>query len=81
MLRLLDGLEAVIRRILVISGDPARGLRGMLRVKTVAGIFLLTMRVWMKDDSNDLATTMKMLDQRISQAEEWGTSLRVFDKE
>jgi hypothetical protein len=78
-LRLLDGLEAVIRRILIISGDPARGLRGMLRVKGVAGVFLATTRVWMKDDSNDLATTMKMLDQRMSQAEEWGISLRVFE--
>jgi ubiquinone biosynthesis protein COQ9 len=78
-LRLLDGLEAVIRRILVISGDSARGLKGMARVKGVAGVFLATGRVWMKDESNDLAATMKMLDQRMLQAEEWGISLRVFD--
>ncbi|MDC1382502.1 hypothetical protein N8500_03365 [Candidatus Puniceispirillum sp.] len=76
--RLLDGLEAAIRRILMISGDPANGLKGMLRVKGVAGVFLLTSRVWMKDDSPDLAATMKMLDQRMSTAEEWCTSLRVF---
>ncbi len=78
-LRLLVGLEALIRHILVMSGDPAPGLKGMMRVKGVAGIFLATARVWMKDDSNDLAATMKMLDQRISQAEEWGISLRIFD--
>ena len=36
-------------------------------------------RIWMKDDSNDLTATMKMLDQRMLQAEEWGMSLRVFD--
>ena len=79
--RLLDGLEATIRRILMISGDPADGLKGMLRVKGVAGVFLVTSRVWMKDDSPDLAATMKMLDQRMSTAEEWCTSLRVFDLE
>lgn len=78
-LHLLVGLEALIRRTLVMSGDPARGLKGMARVKGVAGVFLATARVWMKDDSNDLASTMKMLDQRMSQAEEWGISLRVLD--
>jgi hypothetical protein len=32
----------------------------------------------MKDDSPDLAATMKMLDQRMVKAEEWGISLRLF---
>ena len=50
-----------------------------MRVKGVAGVFLATACIWMKDDSNGLAATMKMLDQRMSQAEEWGISLRVFD--
>ena len=50
-------------------------------MKGVTGVFLATARIWMKDDSNDLAATMKMLDQRMSQAEEWGISLRVFDGE
>ena len=78
-LRLLAGLEALIRHILVMSGDRALGFKGMVRVKGVACVFLATARVWMKDDSNDLAATMKMLDQRMSQAEEWGVSLRIFD--
>ena len=78
-LRLFVGLEALIRHILIVSGDPAPGFKGMLRVKGVAGVFFATARVWMKDDSNDLATTMKTLDQRMSQAEEWGISFRIFD--
>ena len=78
-LHLIVDLEALIRRVLVMSGDPARGLKGMARVKGVAGVFLATARVWLKDDSNDLAATMKMLDQRMTQAEEWGISLRIFD--
>ena len=77
-LRLFDGLEAVVRRILVMSGDPVHGLKGMLRVKGVVGVFLVTARVWMKDDSADLAATMKALDQRMATAEEWGVSLRLF---
>ena len=78
-LRLLDGLEAVVRRILAMAGDPAYGLKGMLRVKGVVAVFLATARVWMKDESPDLAATMKMLDQRMVKAEEWGVSLRLFD--
>ena len=78
-LRVFVGLESLIRHILAMSGDPALGFKGMVRVKGVAGVFLSTARVWMKDDSNDLAATMKMLDQRMSQAEEWGVSLRIFD--
>jgi hypothetical protein len=34
----------------------------------------------MTDDSPDLAATMKALDQRMQQAAEWGTSLRVFGR-
>ena len=78
-LRLFIGLETLIRHILVMSGDPALGLKGTLRVKGVAGVFLATARVWMKDYSDDLAATMKALDQRMSRAEEWGISLRIFD--
>ena len=32
----------------------------------------------MKDESPDLAATMKMLDQRMVKAEEWGVSLSLF---
>ena len=78
-LRLIDGLEAVVRRVLVMAGDPAHGLKGMLRVKGVVAVFLTTANVWMKDDSPDLAATMKLLDQRMSKAEEWGVSFRLFD--
>ena len=78
-LQLFIGLEALIRHILVMSGDAALSLKGMVRVRGVACVFLATAPVWMKDDSNDLAATMKMLDQRMSQAEEWGISLRIFD--
>ena len=79
-MRLLDGLESVVRRILVMSGDDAKGITGMMRVKGVIGVCLAAGRVWMTDDSPDLAATMKALDRRMQQAEEWGTSLGVFGR-
>ena len=35
-------------------------------------------RVWMKDDSPDLAPTMNVLDRRLQQAEDWAITLRLF---
>ena len=79
-MRLLEGLESVVRRILVMSGDNAKGITGMIRVKGVMGVCLAAGRVWMTDDSPDLAATMKALDRRMQQAAEWGASLRVFGR-
>ena len=50
----------------------------MLRIKGIVGVVMMVARDWMKDDSPDLAPTMKGLDRRLQQAEEWAISLRLF---
>ncbi len=77
-LALMLGLQAVTRRIMIMAGDPCDGWQGLVRNKGVVGVVLIAARVWMKDDTLDLAPTMKELDRRLQQAEEWGLSLRVF---
>ena len=72
------GLQYVTRRTLAMAGDQCDGWRGTMRVKGVAGVVMVVARVWMKDDSPDLAPTMKELDRRLQQAEEWALSLRLF---
>ena len=72
------GLQSVTCRMLVMAGDHCDGWRGSMRVKGVAGMVMVVARVWMKDDSPDLAPTMKELDRRLQQAEEWAFSLRLF---
>ena len=74
------GLQSVTRRMLAMAGDPCDGWRGIMRVKGVAGLVIVVARVWMKDDSPDLAPTMKELDRRLQQAEEWAVSLRLFQQ-
>ena len=74
------GLQSVTRRMLAMAGDHCDGWRGILRTKGVAGVVLVVARVWMDDDSPDLAPTMKELDRRLQQAEEWAISLRVFQQ-
>ena len=71
-------LQHVTRRMLAMAGDSCEGWRGMLRIKGVVGVVMMVARDWMKDDSPDLAPTMKALDRRLQQAEEWAISLRLF---
>ena len=74
------GLQSVTRRMLAMAGDDCDGWRGLMRVKGVVGVVMVVARVWMKDDSPDLAPTMKELDRRLQQAEEWAVSLRLFQQ-
>ena len=74
------GLQYVTRRMLAMAGDDCDGWRGIMRIKGVAGVVMVVARVWMKDDSPDLAPTMKELDRRLQQAEEWAVSLRLFQR-
>ena len=74
------GLQSVTHRMMVMAGDHCDGWRGAMRIKGVAGVVMVVARIWMKDDSPDLAPTMKELDRRLQQAEEWAVSLRLFQQ-
>ena len=74
------GLQSVTRRMLAMAGDHCDGWRGIMRIKGVAGVVMVVAGAWMKDDSPDLAPTMKELDRRLQQAEEWAVSLRLFQQ-
>ena len=47
----------------------SQGLRGGLRVKALGAIYLATLRVWLRDESEDLARTMAALDRNLRRAE------------
>jgi AcrR family transcriptional regulator len=56
----------VLRRslswMLEAAGIDSGGLKGLLRVKALSAIYLMTFRVWLKDDTADLSKTMAALD-------------------
>jgi len=71
----LGGLCHLIRfrRSLVLmleaAGLSASGLMGQLRLKGMALVYANAIRVWVNDDSTDMATTMAALDRGLARAE------------
>src|SRR5690606_17785748 len=51
------------------AGVSTAGITGMIRVKTLAGLYLVTLRTWLRDDSPDLAPTMAALDRNLRRAD------------
>lgn len=61
------GLRQGIDWMLAAAELDAGGLSGVVRRKLLGGIYLDTLRVWLKDDGADMATTMAHLDKRLEQ--------------
>lgn len=55
--------------MLAAAGVSAEGWRGILRLKGLAAIYLATLRVFLRDDSADLARTMAALDGYLRRVE------------
>lgn len=51
--------------MLEASGLSTSGLRGALRIKTLSAAYLATLRVWLGDESPDMAPTMAALDRHL----------------
>jgi AcrR family transcriptional regulator len=57
--------------MLEAAGIATAGLRGVVAVKLTAGAYAATLRVWLRDDTPDLAPTMAALDRRLRGIERW----------
>ena len=51
------------------AGFSTTGCRGVLRLKGLSAIYLSTLRVWLRDDSDDMARTMAYLDKQLSRVD------------
>jgi len=71
----LDGLALAchlprsLAWMLEASGVSASGLKGKVRVKLLGLAYLSTLRIWLRDDSPDLAKTMAALDKALKRIE------------
>ena len=57
--------------MLEAAGISTHGLRGVIAVKLTAGAYAAVLRVWLRDDTPDLAQTMAALDRRLRGIERW----------
>ena len=62
-------LPRSLRWMLEASGVSTSGLKGMVRVRLLGLAYLAAVRVWLEDDSPDLARTMAALDRALKRAE------------
>ena len=60
-----------MRWMLEAAGLSTAGLRGRMRVRALAILYLSVLRVFLRDDTEDLSKTMAALDRRLRQAEPW----------
>jgi|SRR5579862_8620047 len=70
------GLLRSIGWMLEASGISTLGLGGIVAVKLTAAAYLATSRVWLRDETPDLAPTMAALDRRLRGIERWFGSAR-----
>ncbi len=55
--------------MLEAAGLSARGVRGCLRIEGLIAIWAMTVRVWLRDDSPDMAKTMAALDRNLTRVD------------
>ena len=62
--------------MLEAAGLSANGLRGAVRVRGLTAVYLVALRVWLRDDSPDQAKTMASLDASLGRVERLARTLR-----
>lgn len=77
---LYGGLRRGLDWALASAELDAPGLSGILRRKLLGAIYLDTLRVWLSDDSTDMAQTMAHLDKRLRQANRCMTARGVLSR-
>lgn len=61
----LPHLARSMHWMLEAAGMPSNGVKGALRLASLTGAYLMTLKVWMKDESQDLSLTMAALDKNL----------------
>ena len=64
-----------MRSSLETVGVLTRGVKGNIKIKGLAAVFLLGMRTWSKEEGSDITATARILDDRLKWAESLAKSL------
>lgn len=61
--------------MLEAAGHETQGIKGAIKVAGLSALYLKTVKIWMDDDSPDMAKTMAALDKSLNHAERWANTL------
>lgn len=61
------------------AGSPIAGASGTVKTAALTAIYLYVLRIWVGDESPDMARTMAALDKCLGKAEHWAGSLGVIN--
>lgn len=64
-------LRRSMAAMLEVSGLPAGGLAGIVRIKGLSAVYLLALRSWLGDETADRAPTMAALDRALRRVAGW----------
>ena len=64
--------------MLEAAGLSSTGLAGAIRIKGLALVYLNALRIWLNDDSEDMARTMAAVDRGLRRAESCAATLADF---
>lgn len=56
--------------MLELAGVETSGVRGALRVLGLTGVYMMGLKAWMDDDTQDLSVTMAAIDKNLGRAEQ-----------
>ncbi|MEQ9813143.1 MAG: hypothetical protein RLO50_10195 [Azospirillaceae bacterium] len=73
-LRQVRPIEGSMALMLDLAGMPPHGLLGAVKTRALTLIYLDVARTWRGDDGGEMAATMKALDRRLNQAEQWANT-------
>lgn len=76
-LQLLSRLENVMQIVLEMAHVKTSSLKGVLRVKALALVFINVFHVWLQDNTPEQAQVLALLDNRLAQAEEFAGYLGI----
>jgi ubiquinone biosynthesis protein COQ9 len=66
-----------LARMCELAGLSTQGGKGLLRVTGLLGVYLWALRVFMTDESKDLAKTMAALDKALGQADRFAANFQL----
>ena len=69
-----------MRSSLETVGVSTKGIKGIIKIKGLAVVFLFGMRTWSKEEGRDITATTRILDDRLKWAESLAKSLGLVEE-